>query len=132
MSVLPENILNKMTPEARKSMGKAGMLATEAADKCAAGQERALQKQIANWLRLRGFPFVQSRTDKKTTVSKGVPDFICFVPMGVTVCIECKSSVGQLSPSQKSWQADMNKLGHSVYVVRSFKDFHELMTGYVN
>jgi hypothetical protein len=48
----------------------------EARNKAIAKDERAIQKQIAGYLRLIGAYYVQSRMDRRTTNQTGTPDFI--------------------------------------------------------
>lgn len=52
----------------------------------------------------------------------GEPDFTILAPNKV-LFIECKTRTGKLSPEQAGISAWAEKLGHTIYVVRSFKEF---------
>ncbi len=62
-TVLPESFLRCMKEEDRKSLGKAGLTASEANAKCSRRSEKELQKHIVNLLRLRGIEPIVSRMD---------------------------------------------------------------------
>lgn len=67
--------------------------------------------------------YIHARTDKKSTIGVGVCDFVLFLPNGKTACIECKSKTGKLSEAQLIWKKEMEMLGHTVHVIRSFQEF---------
>jgi hypothetical protein len=104
----------------RKALGKAGMLPEEAEAAFIAKNERQLHDQIANLLRLRRIWFCHSRTDRKTTQAKGVPDFLLALN-GAAVAIEVKYGPGKLSDDQERCIAHMRACGWSVHVVRDLE-----------
>lgn len=126
-TILPENILRRMKPEDRASLGKSGMLAREAQDKFAANCEKQVHKQIENWLRLRGIFFIHSRTDKKTTNAVGTPDFVFawnwerspFIDRTTPVAVEVKVNGNKLSDAQKAVRKQMIEDGWNYNVVDS-------------
>lgn len=127
-----------MSKEDRSHMGRAGLTAVEADGKQAEKSERDVQKQIANWLRLKGIFFVWSRMDKKTTNYCGTPDFIfsyveqyrvfeCVRPMARPMAIEVKFGKGKLSEEQEKVMEQMKKNGWRYHVVHSLKEVIELV-----
>lgn len=79
-------------------------------------------QQRPRWKYIRANPVVES------TIAEGSQDFTLFLPVGRLLCIECKSKTGKLSPKQLAWRLEMEMLGHTVHVVRSFSEFLSLVT----
>ncbi len=104
MKVVPEAWLKCMSPEDRKAMGKAGMTAEEAIAKFTAKNERQLQSQIVNLLRLKGIEVCWHRTDKKSAATVGWPDLtfaVLWTGFGTIACAwEIKMPDGKLSEEQ--------------------------------
>lgn len=73
------------------------------------------------------FP-VHSRMDRKTTTKNGTCDFIIFADGSRMFCIECKSATGKLSDDQQIFIAWMKRLGHTVHVISSFKEYLEIVS----
>lgn len=102
------NILRLMTPEQRASLGKAGMTPDESVAKQVAKNERELQTQIVNLLRLRGIEPCWHRTDKKSAATIGWPDITFAVVVTLAggwvvrtpVAWEVKFGAGELSKEQ--------------------------------
>lgn len=89
------------------------------AAKADAMAEKELHKQIEQWLRMKGVRcIVHSRTDKKTTQAKGVPDFL-FMMRGNAFAIEVKIGNNQLTKEQEAWLVDAAVDGWICRVVRS-------------
>jgi hypothetical protein len=65
-----------MSPADQRACSPSGRTPAEARAAAVAKDERELQRQVANYLRLLGVPFYQSRMDRKTTMAKGAPDFL--------------------------------------------------------
>lgn len=81
--------------------------------------EKELHRQIEQWLRMKGVRcIVHSRTDKRTTQAKGVPDFL-FVMRGNAFAIEVKVGNNQLTKEQEAWLVDAAVDGWICRVVRS-------------
>lgn len=97
--VLPNNILERMSPEDRASLGKAGMTRQENIEANEARTEKQLQDWVLQWLDSQGIEVTPFRMDKPTTTRPGTPDFICCVE-GQSLYIECKARGGKLSPAQ--------------------------------
>lgn len=73
--------------------------------------------------------YVHSRTDQSSSTANGVPDFILFLNGGRVLCVECKTRTGKLTPEQAAWSFEMTRLGHTVHIVRSMREFLELVDG---
>lgn len=78
--------------------------------------EKQLQEQIANWLRLHDTWFTRNRMDRKTTNSVGTPDFLCAIK-GIPVAIECKMVGNPLSPEQEQVRLQMQANGWQYWTV---------------
>src|SRR5215472_629422 len=76
MKVLPEHILRLVDQRDRAKLGRAGMSAAEANTKCTVDNERKLQNLIDSYLRQRSIEPIRSRSDKRTTINVGTPDFM--------------------------------------------------------
>lgn len=132
MTVLPEHILKRMSADERKKFGKSGLLASEGQAKIDIVSERKVHSQIENWLRQRGIFFIHSRTDKRTTNAKGVPDFLFawwsdhrskkFHIPAEPVAIEVKVNGNTLSPEQLAVKAQMEANGWNYLVVSSLDE----------
>jgi hypothetical protein len=71
-----------------------------------AKDERELQRQIANWLRLHGIWFTQSRMDRRTSNTVGTPDFIfCYRGRFVAWEVKCPWSRALRPEQQKAADA---------------------------
>lgn len=87
--------------------------------------ESKLHRQIiahcaAQWPR---WKTIHARMDKPSGIEVGAHDFTVFLPAGRTVCIECKKKDAKLSFEQMAWRTEMERLGHTVFIVRSFAEF---------
>lgn len=120
---LPDKFLDKIAdPAERKRLTGSPLTSPERIAKEDAKLERELHKLISQELNRRQIPFIHSRTDKKTTQQKGIPDFV-FVINGQPFAVECKTAVGALTKEQESILTDMKKSGWTVSVCRSFVEF---------
>jgi len=126
MDVLPENILKCMSKKDRESLGKGGLLASEALEKGETRLERELQSEIVQYLQLKGIAVLWFRTDKRTRATVGWPD-ISFCKDGVPWGIEVKTSAGRVRAEQYETMRKMTCDGWQCAVVRSFKEFHDLV-----
>jgi hypothetical protein len=107
-------------------MGKAGLLASEAAEKGLARAERDLQGEIVQYLNLQRIEVLWHRTDKKSHATVGWPD-LTFVKDGVPWGIEVKTDAGRVRPNQYETMRKMTCNGWQCAIVRSFKEFHDLV-----
>ncbi len=62
--------------------------------------EKELQDETAALLKRFGVWSNWSRTDKRTTNTLGCPDFVCCLPKGVFLAIECKVGGNKLTDEQ--------------------------------
>jgi VRR-NUC domain len=115
--LLPNRILEKMSPADRKELGKAGRTAAECIERAEARTERAAQKLFGSWLSLRSVYFIQARSDKRSTIRVGHPDFSIF-HAGKVMFIEMKSPSGQLSQEQNECRLGLSRQGFTVAVAR--------------
>jgi hypothetical protein len=83
--------------------------------------ERQLQEQIANWLRLHDTWFFRSRMDKRSTNTVGCPDFLCSV-CSVPIAIECKMPGNALSEEQKQAKLLMQANGWQHWTVYQLEE----------
>lgn len=68
--------------------------------------------------------YIHANPTVKSTIQRGAPDFpIIYLPRGRFVQIECKSKDGKLDEAQVVWKAEVERLEHKVYVVRSIEEF---------
>lgn len=84
-------------------------------------EERKIQDEIAAWLRVKGIPTNRSRMDRKSTGTKGYPDFCChWGPM--CILIEVKTATGKPSECQKEFHALCEAAGTPVLAARSAQE----------
>ena len=95
----------------------------------AAGSEAELHEAILADCRRRGWLVFYGRMDTRTSRTVGEPDFTCLCDYGRTLLIECKTAKGKLSPAQQACIAHAKKNGHTVHVVRSFREFLDVADG---
>jgi len=107
---LTDKILRLMSPEDRKSFGKAGMTAEEALFKAKAKSERDLQKLIISYLGLKGIVPIWARMDKKTTTPLGTMDLLFAVRVEVAhACAwEVKMPGEEMTDEQKLMAVKMS------------------------
>lgn len=72
--------------------------------------------------------YIHSRPDQRSTIGEGVQDFTIFAPGGRVFLIECKTRTGKPSEDQRNWAHEMEMIGWIVQIVRSYKEFLELVT----
>ena len=70
--------------------------------------------------------YIHCRMDRESTIAVGAPDFVIALPGGRVIWIECKAKDGKRSVEQLAWATQMEMLGHTVHLVRSFEEFLEL------
>jgi len=120
-TVLPDNVLRRMSPADRRVMGKAGLTAEEAREKAMARSERELQNTIANYLRLHGIWFDQDSMAHKRRGTKGAPDFlVCY--RGRFLAWECKIFGAGLKPDQVVARDEILRNGGEWRLIRSLQE----------
>jgi hypothetical protein len=90
--------------------------------------ESPLHANIIDHCKNKGWRFIHSRMDRRSTVGNGVCDFIIAADTGRVFWIECKSKSGKLTMEQTVFIAWLSKLGHTVSVVTSMAEFKEAIT----
>ena len=88
--------------------------------------ESALHNDILSECRRRGWLVFHGSMAHKTFRTPGEPDCIVLADNSRTFLIELKTRTGKLSPDQQAVAAWAAKLGHTVHVVRSLKDFLDI------
>ncbi len=129
MTILPDNVLTKMSPADRKRLGRAGITSDEAQAKMDYRLERELQSQIMNDLVRRGFPVLSNRTNKRHTGKKGQPDLMIFAPNNLLLMELKRAEDGKLSDAQIKLHAALKSTGYTVHVVTSFTQYLGLIKG---
>ncbi len=99
MKPLPPNILRAMSPKDRQPLGKIGKLNSEIDEAQQFEQEGALQKEIRQYLNMRGITYINPPFGKKSQLPEGWSDFT-FSYHGHFCVIEAKAKSGKLSPAQ--------------------------------
>ena len=115
-SQVTDEMLSRMSPEERAKLLGA-QTAEEAQAKFAARSEGELQKQIANYCRLKGIWFYQSRFNKAHTGMPGTPDFLMC-----GYALEVKHGKGKLSEDQIKCHDAMRKSGWCITTVDTYND----------
>lgn len=64
---------------------------------------------------------------KETGTLSGVSDLILLAKSSRAIFIEVKSSTGRQSPTQKEFEARVNELGFEYFLIKSTKEFIELI-----
>lgn len=118
-----------MSKKDREHMGKAGVTNAEAVATFDSKLEKKIQNEIANWLNLKEIFFVRSQMHKRTTVIRGLPDFVvvlpALLPLTLPRCLmfEVKTETGKCSDEQlKVHQRFEKQTGGTVYVIRSLQE----------
>lgn len=118
--VIPDHILRLMAPSDRPH-GVAGALKEEIAMSHDIKSERRLQADIANYLNLNNIAFYNPRSDKKSTVAAGLPDFALAIK-GKPIAFECKTSAGKVHEHQAMVHEKMRANGWQVHIIRSLRE----------
>jgi hypothetical protein len=92
----------------------------------ATDDESELQDAIIAECRRRGWWVDYSRMDLATTRPRGAPDLYVFAHEKLLI-IECKTKKGKQTPEQVGVAMMLEKLGHKLHVIRSFREFLELV-----
>jgi len=119
---IPEHIRRLMPREERTT--RETMTLPDIEEQVRVNSEKALQRQIADWLRMKGVPVGNPRMDRKTTLAVGWPDFVFpWAPWrGKFVALEAKTENGKQSEEQKRFERLIIECEGCYYVVRSLAD----------
>jgi len=98
------------------------------ADAVEAGQEvSVLHKAIKDLCVSLGWQYFYNQPHKRSTATKGQPDFIIAASRGRTYYVEAKAGTGRLSEDQQCVKEQLEANGHILHVVRSMSEFKELI-----
>lgn len=86
------------------------------------------QRVFSRLLSQRAIQFINPRSDQKSTIYPGHPDFTIFLPNGKTLMIEMKVPGGKLSPPQIGRIAALRSIGHQVEVAWSADEAWKITT----
>ena len=89
-------------------------------------EESTLHDQILDECKKRGWLAFHGSMAHRTFRTPGEPDFI-ILANGRIFFVECKTRAGKLSIAQSAMIAHAAKLGHTIHVVRSFREFLEIV-----
>lgn len=90
-------------------------------------RELDLHNSILQVCKANGWIALRSSMAEATSRPPGEPDFCILASEGRVFWIECKSAKGKLSPAQLAFHAWAHKLGHKIHVVRSMREFQEIV-----
>lgn len=127
LGLLPQHFIEKMTAEGRAEYAKAvgdpaaGKTWDELAAAAETKAEKTEQREFRSWLELKSIPFANPRTDKKSTIQNGHPDFAIYW-QGRVLHLEFKVGRNRLSDDQKKYFDLLQKAGCTVLVIHSSKE----------
>lgn len=90
--------------------------------------ESDLHEKVEDYCRERGWWYLHSRMDRKTTVGVGTPDFCIARHGGRMVFMELKRTGGKATAAQLANLAHLRHLGHVAEVVDNWEDCLRLMS----
>ena len=123
-SIIPTDTLRRLNPQLFHPVAQSGNRKAESGN---IRSERDLHEQVFDECRRRGWIALHGSMAERTCRTLGEPDFVILAGGGRVLFVECKSRSGKLSPAQSALKFHAEKLGHTVHVVRSMKDFLELL-----
>lgn len=77
------------------------------------------QRVFSRLMNQRRIQFINPRSDQKSTIYPGHPDFTIFLPKAKTLMIEMKVPGGRLSPEQIGRIEALRAIGHQVEIAWS-------------
>lgn len=89
--------------------------------------EADFHDKVESYCRGRGWYYLHSRTDRRTTVAVGAPDFCIAMPEGKVLWLELKRPGGKATVKQQATIAHLRKLGHVAAVVDNWEDAYLLL-----
>lgn len=126
--LLSDKWLRLVSPQDRATLGLKTF--EDMAKEAWAKTEKQLQKQIVQYLSLRGIEVIRSRMDKRTTGTKGTPDLIFSVrgPNGIPMpcAFEVKMDTGVVSRAQNDMLQRL-KTSPNAWNVRVVRNFIEVV-----
>jgi hypothetical protein len=116
-------MIDKMRPEDRAHLGKAGRTSEEIAKVVKDRAEKDLHRDIVRYLNVLGIPFCHARMDRRSSMTPGWPDFT-FPYKGRFVAWEAKTGT-RLSPDQNRIMAQILKAGGEFKVITELGEAKE-------
>jgi hypothetical protein len=116
MTIVPENIANRMDPADRKA--NKIKTAAESIEEAAVKSEKAEHRTYLAWCGLNDIPCREDRMDKRVTGTVGWPDFIVIYG-GRALLLEFKIYGNKLSDNQKAVHAQLARTATDVLVCYS-------------
>ena len=110
----------------------ASKMPTEKRTPNAVDREGDLHDYIIGYCKARGWYYVHSRTDRRTTTAIGVPDFIIATYGGKVLWVEVKIKGNKPSIAQRAVGIMLRHLGQDyalIYSIDSFLDFVDKTSG---
>lgn len=89
--------------------------------------EGRLHEEILQDCRRRGWLAFHGSMAHRTHRTPGEPDFIVLVPGGQMLLVECKAKGRKMTPEQLGVLIWAEKLGHTVYTVKSFTEWLSIL-----
>ena len=120
-----------MSPETRKSLGKAARTAEEVVRDVEIKAEKELHGLISADLHSRRIKFIHAKMSKKSPLPEGWPDYTILVPGGHLLFMEVKTQTGKLSSIQTACINSLNEDGYRVFVPRSFDEYRLILSDYL-
>lgn len=85
-----------------------------------------LHEPILKWCLDNRAPFVHARSDKRSGINVGAPDFIIGWK-GKVFWIECKTKTGKMENEQIGFKILLELQGLEYHVIRTMEEFYALM-----
>ena len=89
--------------------------------------ESDLHASIIDTCKSRGWIYLHGSMAAATHRTEGEPDFVILADGGRVIFVECKSKAGKLSLAQSAMMHHAAKLGTTIYVIRSQREFEGLI-----
>ena len=113
----------QLTPKLAEIRDRA---ANEAREKALNKDEKEIQRQIGDFLRLLRVEFINPPMHKHSFLPEGWPDFT-FCYKGHPLAMECKTWNERPRPEQNARMAKLSENGWQVHVVRSLMDVQDIL-----
>jgi len=95
------------------------------------GPEKELHSLFESELIRRGISYIHARTDQKSTIANGWPDFSCFYTAADGICracfVELKNKNGRTSKDQDAVIAELQQLNIPTLVTGNFSEAVEFV-----
>lgn len=116
--------LNEYVMRQRKRIQSANEIDDRMSDGCE--EEAALHAEIIGYCRRHRYAYFHGSMSTKTHRTPGEPDFV-VIAAGNIYLVECKTRTGKLSDDQRAIAKLCSMNGHTVHVIRHFREFLDLL-----